>query len=399
MNTITGTHIQAADATVIVQSNAREVTDWARRYFVPWWNATDVPTQGISTGPVVAADVDGTAYAELAGLVNDGRDHEDVFFAKAATRVSRDGDDLVAVSPEEGLAYRSNPATGRLTLAGRRAEPVALAAARLARESIRGQLLGDGWAVLHSSAVVRDSDRATVLTFGSKGAGKTTTALLLAQRGWSLLANDRVFVRPTADRIDVLPWPSAAALGLGLLDALGWFDLAREHLKAGQHLHPTQHQQVTDALLAGRRQPLWEPDGKREMKVQVFPDQFPDWFGVRLATGGKATTLLFPQIQPGAAPGIADGGRTLGEHDFMSGKTEDRYPDIFGFSRGIDGGGRPDVRAAVANRLAALPHHSVTLNHDTTASADLLQKLASTTGPAKTTAPGPVRRTGSARSG
>ncbi|MFF2065092.1 hypothetical protein ACFVWZ_25375 [Streptomyces sp. NPDC058200] len=48
MNTITGTHIQAADATVIVRSNAREVTDWARRYFGPWWNATDVPGQGIA---------------------------------------------------------------------------------------------------------------------------------------------------------------------------------------------------------------------------------------------------------------------------------------------------------------------------------------------------------------
>ncbi|MFB7272989.1 hypothetical protein [Streptomyces sp. NPDC056244] len=376
MNTTSATHIQTADATVTVLSNTRAITDWSRRYFGPWWNAADAPAQKPGAGPAVRADVDPVAYAELAGLVDDGRDYEDVVFAKARTRVAREGDDVIAVSPSAELAYRCNPATGRLAVAGCRAEPVALAAARLARESIRGQLLRGGWAVLHSSAVVRTGDRATVLAFGSKGAGKTTTALLLASRGWSLLANDRVFVRPSAHGIDVLPWPSAAALGLGLLDALGWFDRAHERLKAGERLHPTQNQQVTEALLAGRRQPLWEEDGKREMKAQVFPDQFPDWFDVRLATGGKAATLLFPRVRPDAVPGLADGGgRTLGEHDFMSGKTEDRYPDIFGLARGIDGGGRTDARAAVADRLAALPYHSVILNHDTTACADFLHKL------------------------
>ncbi|MFE1960889.1 hypothetical protein [Streptomyces sp. NPDC059479] len=377
MDTISATRIQAADATVTVLSNALAVTDWSRRYFGPWWNATDVPAQGSCAGPAVRVDVDATAYADLARLVNDGRDHEDVVFAKARTRVARDGDDVIAVSPEEELAYRSSPATGRSAIVGCRAEPVALAAVRLARESIRGQLLRDGWAVLHASAVVRTSDRATVLTFGSKGAGKTTTALLLASRGWSLLANDRVFVRPSGDGIDVLPWPSAAALGLGLLDALGWFDLARERLRSGEHLHPTQNQQVTDALLAGRREPLWEEDGKRkrEMKVQVFPDQFPAWFDVELATGGRAAVLLFPQVRPDAVPGLADGGRTLDEHDFMTGKTEDRYPDIFGLAHGVEGGGRADARATVADRLAALPHHSVILNHDTAAGADFLHKL------------------------
>ncbi|WP_244189704.1 hypothetical protein [Streptomyces incarnatus] len=52
---------------------------------------------------------------------------------------------------------------------------------------IRASLLRDGWTLLQASGVVRD-DRA-LLTFGSKGAGKTTTALLLASRGAQLLAN------------------------------------------------------------------------------------------------------------------------------------------------------------------------------------------------------------------
>ncbi|MFJ1599563.1 hypothetical protein [Streptomyces sp. NPDC088261] len=375
MNPVSATHIQAAHATVTVLSNTVEVTDWALRYFGPWWNAARVAPDAADAGPRVLADVDDVAYTRLTALVHNGRDHEDVTFAKARTRVARDGDDVVAASPTEELAYRSDRATGRLTVVGRRAEPVALAAARLARESVRGQLLRGGWAVLHSSAVVRPADGATVLAFGDKGSGKTTTALLLASRGWSLLANDRIFVRPASTGVDVAPWPSAAALGLGLLDALGWYDIARERLKAGDHLHPTQHQQVTDALLVGRRAPLWEADGRRERKVQVFPDQFPGWFDVPLATGGRVAALLFPQVRADAVPGVTPGGRTLGAHDFMSGRTEDRYPDIFRLAQGIDGGGHPDVRAEVAGRLAELPHHSVILNHDTAGSADFLSEL------------------------
>lgn len=370
MNHIFATHISAAHATVSVQSNRAEVAEWSRRYFGAWWGAREG-----TGGGVVVADVDEQAYKGLARLVDDGRGHEDVAFAKAPTRVARDGDQVIAVSRGEELAYRSDPTAGRLGIVGRRVEPVALAAARLARESIRRQLLRDGWAVLHASAAVRPADGATVLAFGDNGSGKTTTALLLASRGWSLLANDRVFVRPTETGIDVVPWPSAAALGLGLLAALGWYGPTRERLLAGERLHPTQHQDVTDALLAGHRIPLWEPDGKRERKVQIFPDQFPAWFNVPLATNGRATALLFPRIEPEAAPGLVDGGRSLGQDDFMSGATEDRYPDIFRLAHGIDGGGRPGVRAEVADRLAALPHYCLRLNHDPATSADFLSRI------------------------
>ncbi|MFB7763641.1 hypothetical protein [Streptomyces xiamenensis] len=370
---ISATHVQAADATVTVLSNTPSITDWAARYFGPWWNAASIDADSVCSGPVVIADVDHAAYDTLAALVGDGRDQQQVRFAKAETLVARDGNDIIALSEGEGIAYRADQVTGRIVIAGTGAEPVALAAARLARESIRGQLLRAGWAVLHASAVVRDGS--AVLAFGDKGAGKTTTAFLLAARGWELLANDRVIVRPSAAGVDVLPWPSAAALGLGLLDALGWYDIARNRLRSGESLHPTQHESVTEALLDGRREPLWEPGGKRERKVQVFPDQFPAWFGVPLATGGTAAALIFPQIRAGAAPGAADAARALGEDDFMAGATEDRYPDVFGLARGVDGGGAAAVRAEVARLLGDLPHHGVVLNHDPQASADVLDKL------------------------
>lgn len=375
---ISATRLEAAAAAVTVLSNRPEVTDWALRYFGPWWNATSVDASGVCADAVVIADVDPDDYEVITRLVNDGRDRDTVEYAKHELLVARDGEDIVATSLSEGIAYRSTPSSGRLVLSGTDVQPLALAAARIAREAIRGQLLRDGWAVLHSSAVVRPEDGATLLTFGDKGAGKTTTALLLASHGWQLLANDRVLVRPTGERdVEVVPWPSAAALGLGLLYSLGWDVLAREHLRNGGSFHPTQHASVTEALLAGDHTPLWE-SAKRERKVQVFPDQFPELFGVPLATGGQAAGLLFPQIDADAAPDVIDGTRTLGEADFMSGATEDRYPDVFGQAQGVDGGGRESARAEVASRLAVLPHRAVRLSHDIPASAALLEKVANT---------------------
>jgi len=134
---------------------------------------------------------------------------------------------------------------------------------------------------------------------------------------------------------------------------------------------------VTDALLAGDSTPLWE-NAKRERKVQVFPDQFPDLFDVPLAVGGRAAGLLSPQVDADAAPDITDGTRTLGEADFMSGATEDRYPDVFGQAQGVDGGGRESARAEVAARHAELPHRAVRLSHDVPASAALLSKVTDT---------------------
>lgn len=132
---------------------------------------------------------------------------------------------------------------------------------------------------------------------------------------------------------------------------------------------------MTEALLAGDHTPLWE-NVKRERKVQVFPDQFPGLFGVPLATGGRAAGLLFPRIDADASPDTTAGTRTLSEADFMSGATEDRYPDVFGQAQGVDAGGRESARAEVAARLAGLPHRAVRLNHDVPASTEVLTRVA-----------------------
>jgi hypothetical protein len=372
--TMHAVRLECAGAAVTVVSADQSVCRWVDRYFGTWWNAAEVDAASVCAGPLVTAIVDREEYDAVAFAVTQAP-HTSTTYARAQMLLARDASAGVirAVSPKEGLAYWSEPSAGTLDVIGKDVESVSTATARLTREVMRGALLRDGWAVLHASAVVRDGR--TLLTFGSKGAGKTTTAMALAARHqFGLLANDRVFVRlNSASGVEVLPWPSAAAVGLGLLEALGWFEIARERLQSGDALHPTQDYRVTGAILAGDRTPLWERG--KELKAQVWPHQFTSWFGVPLATEGEAAALLFPHVEAGADPAVEDADRCLSEADFMSGATEDRYPDILGVV-GVDGGGSEATRQEVARRLGSLPRHSVVLGHDVAANADFLAKIA-----------------------
>ncbi|MGW2651697.1 hypothetical protein ACWC2T_44230 [Streptomyces sp. NPDC001393] len=367
---LTATRIHADIATVTVASLTPAVTEWSVRYFGPWWNAAAADDAGPGAlsdgGGLVLADVDPARVDDITALVTD-YGHEETTYANARTLVARQDGITYAVQPGERVGYQAEGR--RLVIVGDEPEPVAVAAARLARELVRGQLLADGWTVLHASAATHNGD--AVLTLGDKGAGKTTAALLLALDGWGLLANDRVFVRPEADgRVRVLPWPSAAALGLGLLDATGLYDRVRERVLAGGQLHPTQHPTVTQALKDGRREPLWREDGK-ERKPQLFPDQLASWLGLTLATEARAAGLLFPTMSPDAIPALVENERTLTDGDVFDQTTEDRYPDIFGLTPTAVTGTQ-----ALAERLARLPRRSLVLSHDTDASAALLTKTA-----------------------
>ncbi|MFE0184821.1 hypothetical protein [Streptomyces olivaceus] len=367
--------LSSAGAAVTVVSAEQAVTAWVTRYFGASWHAAEADTGRCRPGPLLTARVDPRDYEEGAYLVTRERYRNSTYARTPLLVAARASSGVIrAMSPWTRTAYRSDPGAGSLEVVGCRAEDVATATARLAREVVRGQLLRDGWAVLHASAVVGENGR-TVLTLGSKGAGKTTAALALAARhGLGLLANDRVFVQANVrGGVDVLPWPSAAALGLGLLDGLGWTDIVRERLEAGEQLHPTQSRQVTLALLAGYRKPLWG-EKQTELKAQVWPDQFPSWFGAPLATEGEAAALVFPRVEAGATLAVEETSRTVGDADFLTGVTEDRSPDAFGLL-GVDGGGTGETRRSVARLLAGLPHHAVVLGHDVAANADLLAEV------------------------
>lgn len=363
------TRITTADnqsVTVISQTSA--VTDWAGRYLGLWWTAADVDPVTV-TGPAIRADVDEEQHAELGTRVLAGRP-EEVTYATAPMLVSRDETGLVtATQPDDGLSYAWEPAAGRMRIVGVDETAVATATARLAREIVRGQLLTDGWQILHASAVTRPTDGATLLTLGNKGAGKTTSGFLLARTGLRLLANDRVFARFDGGSIRVLPWPSAAAIGFGLLDALGWYEPVRARVQAGEQMHPTQKQKVTDALLAGDRTPLWKRSGA-EMKPQFFPDQLETWLGLTLAPEGHAVGILFPEIAPDTVPALTAAARGVTDADFFSLATEDRYPDVFGLLP-------PETSSQdLAGRLTRLPHQALTMNHDPVASTAVLLEAA-----------------------
>ena len=327
--TMHAVRLECAGAAVTVVSADRSVCRWVGRYFGTWWNAAEVDAASVCAGPLVTAIVDRGEYDTVAFAVTQAP-HTSTSYARAQMLLARDASAGVirAASPERGLAYWSEPSAGTVDVIGQDAASVATATARLAREVMRGALLRDGWAVLHASAVVKNGR--TLLTFGGKGAGKTTTAIALAARHqFGLLANDRVFVGPnSAGGVTVLPWPSAAAVGLGLLKALGWFEIARERLQSGDALHPTQDQRVTDAILAGNRSPLWERG--KELKAQLWPHQFTSWFGVPLATEGEAAALLFPRIEAGTGPTAEDADRCLGDADFMSGQPRTATPTFSG---------------------------------------------------------------------
>ncbi|MFF1712205.1 hypothetical protein [Streptomyces sp. NPDC058268] len=372
---LSATRIFHADtAAVTVVSETKEITDWALRYFGGWWNATTVhapvPDTGSMTtdGALLLADVDSKRLADIETLVGD-YDHDEVDYANARTLVARHEDGAIyAIQPAERLAYHYEPAGGRLVVVGAHAETVAVAASRLARELVRGQLLRAGFHILHASCVVRDGR--AVLTFGPKGAGKTTTALLLAREGYELLANDRVFIRPEPEGLRILPWPAAAAIGFGLLESMGLYERLRARVLDGEQMHPTQDQRVTDALHAGSTTPIWNIKGK-ELKAQLFPDQLSSLLNTAFATHAHAAALLHPQVDKEAEPHLADMPCALTEEDFFTRRTEDRYPDIFRLA--------PTEAAPVTDltdRLAQLPRRSLVLNHNSRTSADFLAKTA-----------------------
>lgn len=371
---LSATRIHAERAAVTVVSETKEITEWARRYFGGWWNAVTVTVPALhrgtsaQDGALVLANVDTARLLDVEKLVVDYA-HDEVDYANARTLVARHEDGAIYASqPAERLAYHYDPATSRLVILGIHPEAVAVAASRLAREVIRGQLLRAGFHIIHSSAVVRDGK--AILTFGPKGAGKTATALLLARASFELLANDRVFIRSEPEGLRILPWPAAVAIGFGLLESTGLYEPLRARVLDGEQMHPTQDQRVTDALHAGSTTPIWNIKGK-ELKAQLFPDQLSSLLNVALATRAHAAALLFPQVDKETEPHLVDMPCALTERDFFTPRTEDRYPDIFHLA--------PTKTAPVTDltdRLAQLPRRSLVLNHNSRTSADFLAKTA-----------------------
>ncbi|MGW1159288.1 hypothetical protein ACWD48_13900 [Streptomyces sp. NPDC002519] len=373
--------LTAGQQTVAIRSNTPGVTDWATTYFGRYWKASPTQDTTAGHGPVVTAiDGDHQAPAAMAHT------HHAVF-AREPIGYTRHPDNTVTAHTltDPVIAFRYTPDEQHLQISSRQplqptARPgrptrLATATTRFTREMMRARLIDDGWVLLHASAAVLPGGR-TLLTLGDSGAGKTTTALTLASTGAELLANDCCFARPnTSGSLDLLPWPAAAAVGLGLLHALLLADSARAHLKTGEPPHPTQDQRVTDALTTGRTGALTSASG-RELKAHIWPEQLTRWFELPLATTGIAAGVLLPRIVSStSAPACVNDHRSteVTTSVFVT-SDEERYPDFFGFTNG-DNAGMPTARLEVLQRLNRLPRQAVDLSHDQTANARLLTAL------------------------
>ncbi|WP_282795042.1 hypothetical protein [Streptomyces sp. CC224B] len=189
--------VEVAGATMTVVSDHDFVTGWCRRYFAPWWNVNALASQeDIGSGPVIIGTVDAGEYDFIARCVK----------RAPHTSTSHAGEKMLLTRPLQ--TYQ-----GEADVTGSRQEDVAMATARLVRDSVRGQLLRHNWWLMHASAAAH-GDR-VILALGKKGAGKTSVALALAAGyGLDFVADDRVFVRPSSSGgVEVLSWPSAVAVG------------------------------------------------------------------------------------------------------------------------------------------------------------------------------------------
>lgn len=365
--------LTAAGKTVIVESADPFVTAWTDRYAGAWWPVDHIPV-GSHAGPRVISHDNPGRFQELATLAAREPCAETPYPHNLTRHHTQPNGITTAVTPQDRIAYHYDPATNTMEVCTSGTTPLTLArsTARAARELQRAQLIADGWVLLHAAAV--STAEAGILALGDRGAGKSTAALTLASAGASLIANDRVFARLTpAGRIELLPWPSAASIGLGLVGALQWTETIRAHLLAGEEPHPTQHQQVTDALLSGRTTAI-EGD-RKEVKAHIWPDQFTRWFGISFSRHTHADVILFPKVSPDSKPGT-DRDRTtrITDSDFMIGAQEDAYPDIFHLAAG-DNSGSAHRRSAVKDALDGLRHYAVDLSHDAQANAQMLTQL------------------------
>lgn len=362
----TSTRIRVDTHTADILSDTPMITDWVGRYFGGWWNAT-AGDLAEPTPITVHADVDPDRFRALAHEVREAP-HDTVSYARAPLHLHTDPNGVITGYGADDVAYRVQ-SPRRIVLVGTDPVRVASAASRLLRETLRGHLAQDGWCLLHSSAAV-DPDGHAVLAFGGKGAGKTSGMFqLAAATGWGLLANDRVFARLGADEaVEILPWPAAAAIGLGFLDAMGWYPAVAA---ARDELHTSTTDEVRHSLAAGKREPIW--DRERELKPQFYPDQITTLCGLPLASHAIAAGLLFPAITPTAVPGITGTGRDLSDDDTFAGKTEDRYPDVWKLAQRETA----ETRTAILHRLNQLPRHSLLLSHQVEKNKNILIDITS----------------------
>ncbi|MFD4543089.1 hypothetical protein [Streptomyces bauhiniae] len=111
------------------------------------------------------------------------------------------------------------------TVVGAAVDGAAVAVGRLLRELIREDLVRRGALMFHAGAAVLPDGRAVMLP-GDAGAGKTSSAVRVAEAGGRVVATDRLLLLPPGGARGPHGWwmvglPSTIRLGAGAVGALG----------------------------------------------------------------------------------------------------------------------------------------------------------------------------------
>ena len=222
--------IRYGRATLVAAASDEVALIWARMYLEPILDLEPAP-EG-EPARFAAVFVPGDVLGDLvAALPWDGGERL-IHFAKTA-RVAHIPGYTCVHDTVSAMLYLVEAATGRVVSIGAATGVNFRDLARQCRELLLGDLLADGWLVLHASAVARDG-RAWIFA-GDKGSGKTTLALKLlgADLGFGYLANDRLLARVNADgAVQIKPYAMSVRLGGAT---------ARNHPRLRPHLHYFDH--------------------------------------------------------------------------------------------------------------------------------------------------------------
>ncbi len=303
---------------VLVEGDESVIT-WIESYIGGWWTAQLTMNSG---------------RRRLVGMVGDARqlrapaDNEqervETYFGTMAEAWRKDGAVFVVVDGGE-IGYCWEAGSQELVVIGEDPTAVAIDLNRMARAALTAELEEDGWVMVHAACVV-DGDAGAVVV-GPKGSGKSTTALgLAAGYGFGLLGNDRCFARVEGGRIRCIAWPGSVAVGLGLLNTLGWTEILARGLREGTRNHPAQRAEVVRQILRGDSRALFER--RKELKYEILPSQFGELFGIQLVREGYVTRLVLPRFEHDPAPVCAE--EVVRNSTLTS--VGDGYPNFLGVS-------------------------------------------------------------------
>jgi hypothetical protein len=365
--------VRAGECAITVRSDNGAVMEWLRRYMDGFWQLE--PGPAARPAAEVVALVDQPARQGLyAALASSGAaEPVATFMAAQGLRLVVPGPAVLAGCPDHKVAYVRE--RERVLVLGDDGDCTGLAAVRVVRSAVTVWLEKHQWSHVHAAAAAREE--AGLVAIGPKGAGKTAAVMALAaSTGWRLIAHDRVFIGPMAGPPFLLPWPSSANIGLGLLGALGWADVLRARYRGGERPPYHQREAVTRALLAGGRSPV-RADGA-EMKAQLLPAQVREWLGVGLGSSAALAAVVFPRIDLGRShPSI----RRLDHPAFTQqdvfppvGKV-DYFPDFLLLTERSPTARRQAALAALRAASVGVPVYRAVLGSDLAANARALARL------------------------